>query len=658
MLRRERPALPLAPVMDPRGRWRGSMEARLAPLVVDREDHVSIRANVGTKSELRCEVHEGQLNPGLTIANLLGAAAGAIQIENAAIYRVGSAGGAPVLLVRARYVTRGDAPLGGELKVAVSPGPTFSFVCMHDEPGYSESFGRIVEGLVRSFETSEPSRKPHYSAIWQYQVGEAKTGYSWERAFIDPDGSISTYAFDVVMAQLASGELRIRDYMAAELHDASGIVRGNFLSYYGTTKAYELELARAGSGAYTAKGSVEGKPVETRLTPRGPLGSNYELLLRLEQARLGAGPSTFRLDEFRPRVDPTRAPSVEYALDASLGTLTRREGANAETFSVANGLPRGSRVTSGPNTFVGSIVEQHSALGSTPGVTRGTLPAPAAGTPFPLAERRSKLTTRVFAETEHTPAKAPPAGVLAKVTYPAPLGANVAYVTPQRPGPKRPAVVWIGGGLDWSIGEVAWRSAPREKDRSARAFREAGLVLMLPALRGSNENPGQNECFLGEVDDLIAAADELAKRADVDPEQIYLAGHATGATLALLAAASTERFRAVFAFGPLADARQYGTVSGGGCLPQDAAPEELALRAPVNFMGSIRTPTFVFEGGAGSGAEAFDALQAVASSSVHFAVVPGLDATSILAPGTETVARAIRAGKIDEANLVIRAKPR
>ena len=114
----------------------------------------------------------------------------------------------------------------------------------------------------------------------------------------------------------------------------------------------------------------------------------------------------------------------------------------------------------------------------------------------------------------------------------------------------------------------------------------------------------------------------------------------------------------MFAFGPLADARQYGTVSGGGCLPQDAAPEELELRAPVNFMGSIRTPTFVFEGGAGSGAEAFDALQAVASSSVHFAVVPGLDSTSILAPGTETVARAIRTGKIDEASLVIRTKPR
>ncbi|HTV21110.1 MAG TPA: hypothetical protein VMG12_20635, partial [Polyangiaceae bacterium] len=225
MLKRERSELTLAPVMDPQGRWRGSMEARRPHVVVDRGDHVSIRTSIGTKSEVRCEVHEGQLNPGATVANLLGAAAGAIEIENAAVYEVGEAGGAPVLFVRARYVTRDQPPLGGELKIAVSPGTSFSYLCMHDEPGYRASFARIVKGFVSSIETREPSREPQYSAIWQFQVGEAKTGYNWERVFVESDGSVSTFGFDVVVAQLASGELRVRDYMAAEMHDASGIVR-------------------------------------------------------------------------------------------------------------------------------------------------------------------------------------------------------------------------------------------------------------------------------------------------------------------------------------------------------------------------------------------------------------------------------------------------
>jgi dipeptidyl aminopeptidase/acylaminoacyl peptidase len=55
-------------------------------------------------------------------------------------------------------------------------------------------------------------------------------------------------------------------------------------------------------------------------------------------------------------------------------------------------------------------------------------------------------------------------------------------------------------------------------------------------LRGGNDNPGRREGFLGEVDDVLAAADHLSKLPHIDPTQIYLGGHSTGGTLALLVA--------------------------------------------------------------------------------------------------------------------------
>ena len=655
MLARERPPAPLVVVSDPRGRWRSIIEARRAPIIVDRDSHVTIRASAATKDEIRCEVHDGQLNPGATITGLLSAATG-ISLEGVAIYRVASAGGAPVVFVRARYSTQQTPALGGELKLAISPGADFSFVCIHDEPGYREAFARTVEGLVSSFVTSAPRPIPQYSAIWQFQVGEALTGYSWERIYADPDGGISSFTFDVLVAQLASGELRIRDDMAVELHDRRGIRRGNFLSYRGISKALELELRRDEKGAYAIRGNVENKPVEAPLAAKGPLMSGYELLLKLQKA--GGASSTWRWDEYRPRVDPLRVQLADYGLDAGGSTLTRQvEGKPAGEWAVVDGLPVKAKVPLGPNTSSGTVLARQSTLASEVGVTVGALPVPEPAAPLPLATRRKALETHVFAETDHTPAKSPPAGVLSKVTYPAPLGANVAYVTPLRPGAKRPGVVWIGGGLDWGVGESAWAQASSNADRSGRAFREAGLALMLPALRGSNENPGRNECFFGEVDDLIAAADFLATRADVDPQHIYLAGHATGGTLALLAAASTDRFRAVFAFGPVGDARQYGTVTGGGCLPENASSDEMALRAPINFMDSIRTPTFVFEGGDKGNGDVFDALRERASSRVHFAIIPGFDSASIVGPGTQVIARAIAKGTVDDEHLVIEAKP-
>ena len=107
---------------------------------------------------------------------------------------------------------------------------------------------------------------------------------------------------------------------------------------------------------------------------------------------------------------------------------------------------------------------------------------------------------------------------------------------------------------------------------------------MLPALRGCNENRGSREYFLGEVDDVLAALDFLARRPDVDPEQVYLGGHSTGATLALLTAASNPPIKGVFAFGPIDDVRRY--------LPTNIALDrasgmELELRSPVTFVGAI-----------------------------------------------------------------------
>ncbi len=259
---------------------------------------------------------------------------------------------------------------------------------------------------------------------------------------------------------------------------------------------------------------------------------------------------------------------------------------------------------------------------------------------FPLADRRRNLHTSILLDRDATRPDRPPPGVFDLVQYRAPLGMNFAYVSPVVAGKKRPAIVWVAGGFDWGIGESSWERAPRSNDQTARAFREAGVVLMRPSLRGSSGNPGKNECFLGEVDDVIAAGAYLATRADVDPSRVYLGGHSTGGTLALLVAASTDRFRAVFAFGPVADASSYGSM---GCVPDGASEEEAALRAPVDFLADVVTPTWVIEGQETPGnVAALGTLgEHVGHAPVRFVVVPGANHFSVLAPGTEVVARAI-----------------
>ncbi|AKF11413.1 Dipeptidyl aminopeptidases/acylaminoacyl-peptidases-like protein [Sandaracinus amylolyticus] len=263
---------------------------------------------------------------------------------------------------------------------------------------------------------------------------------------------------------------------------------------------------------------------------------------------------------------------------------------------------------------------------------------------MPFAEQRARHVNHFpLPNFAGPPPEEPPEGTYALVRYAAPLGANWAYVSEPREGPRRPAVVYVHGGFDWSIGALAWSRTWRGDDQSGMAFAQDGLVVMFPSFRGNHDNPGSAECFFGEIDDLVAAADFLAARPDVDPERIYLVGHSTGATLALLTAAASDRYRAVFAIGPTAAVTDYGD---GGCLPPHVSFSERWLRDASHFVDEIRTPTFLVEGAEQpSNGDLLPWLDAMAGTApVEAVVVPGLDHFSVIAPATEVIARAILDG--------------
>lgn len=285
-----------------------------------------------------------------------------------------------------------------------------------------------------------------------------------------------------------------------------------------------------------------------------------------------------------------------------------------------------------------------SGASSTPGPSPLTVP-----TQDLLAARAGFQTRRIPSSyAADGPAPAPPADLFQLVKYSAPPGPLSAYVTPDpADGQKHPAVLWAHGGFG-GIGEYFWEKASPGNDQSASAFRKAGLVLMIPSWRGENDNPGDFELFYGEVNDLLAARDYLASLPYVDPDRIYLAGHSTGGTLALLAATATDKFRAVFSFGGAPNVqRVVGDGEGYGNTPFDYRNgDEGRLRSPIQFVGAIKTPTFYFEG-SDSGyifeAMAMEQLARTAGAPFRSCIVMAADHFNILAPLTTHLAEKIQA---------------
>ena len=194
-----------------------------------------------------------------------------------------------------------------------------------------------------------------------------------------------------------------------------------------------------------------------------------------------------------------------------------------------------------------------------------------------------------------------------------------------------------------------------ENDQTGKAFREAGIIMMIPSFRGENANPGQYEMFYGEINDLESAREYLAKMPYVDPARIYVAGHSTGGTKVLLGNEFSNGFRAAFSLGGIPDLKL--RIEGGSMMVavpfNQSNPEEFRLRSPRTFITSLHSPTFYFEGEESYWPE-FDEVQKIADKNkipFYSYMIKGGDHFNIIVPVTNLIAKKILEDTGQEVNI-------
>ena len=187
------------------------------------------------------------------------------------------------------------------------------------------------------------------------------------------------------------------------------------------------------------------------------------------------------------------------------------------------------------------------------------------------------------------------------VNYPSKLGEMPMYITAkENNGKKYPAIIYLNGGFG-GIGdsEFGWdEESPKNNYQGAGAFKRDDFVLAIPSARGENANPGKYEMFYGEIEDLEEARKYVASLPYVDPNRIYLVGHSTGGTKAVLLSEYSKGFRAVFAMGAATELMSLEKYDYAGMNPpfDRTNPREIAVRSSLRYMRSITSPTFHFEG--------------------------------------------------------------
>jgi acetyl esterase/lipase len=271
----------------------------------------------------------------------------------------------------------------------------------------------------------------------------------------------------------------------------------------------------------------------------------------------------------------------------------------------------------------------------------------------------TELKSPVQPPVEDGPPDQPPADVFKLIHFPAPPGPLAAYLRiPPGPAQKHPAVLWCHGGFGGIDGYYAMLQ-PAANDQTPKACVDAGFVVLLPSWRGTNNNPGKAEMFYGEVDDAMAAVDYLASLPEVDASRIYVIGHSTGGTLALLTAemAPVGKIRAAFSFGGAPDMRRFLRGDNAALAPFDISnPQEMRLRSATDFITTLRTPTWYFEGSqsAHAGPATIMAGKAIAAGvPFHACIIDGGTHFNILRPITHLVAEKVLADNGPVCNISI-----
>jgi dienelactone hydrolase len=217
-----------------------------------------------------------------------------------------------------------------------------------------------------------------------------------------------------------------------------------------------------------------------------------------------------------------------------------------------------------------------------------------------------------------------PAERVREVMYPSDslLLKALLYVPSDADARRYPALVYLHAGVG-----VGPATLP-----NCKPFIEAGFAVMVPMLRGENDNPGFHEFMLSEVDDAAAAVQWLTEQPYIDHERVYLLGWSYGGGIAaLLSLLEDVPVRHSASIGGLASAETFDELLP---LPFDHTdPAEREMRVLVGHLRWMQHKHYAYVGSADlltvGAVDAARREMDEASSLLEMTMIPGGDHYSI-----------------------------
>lgn len=368
---RELPPLTRQQVSAPDGSFTAEVEAAAEPTFQEQEGVLVLSVPLGTRSPLTCFVYAEPLDAGGALYRLIQMAGRHTALQLVRTTDVRLIGDSPAVYAEAHY--RVDTPRGpaaGLAKMMVHANDQVPLVCMHDEPGYSETFARITGELAASIKSAaEPPRPARYASFDVLRVQGHPVGFERRLMHEAPGGTRLTEVETSLFFPRSPRELLVQDTVSTELADKDGrLVARDYARATNGELDIQMSLEQVRGREYHYEGKHNGKDVSGTFTAPEDLLAEPGAARVVREQLLPGKKKELTIQIYSPSANPTgsiaqvlRKEDGERELSAEMGPLKVRLSVDALGLARKAVVPLGDK-----GEDKGELVQERVSVSGTP----------------------------------------------------------------------------------------------------------------------------------------------------------------------------------------------------------------------------------------------------------------------------------------------------
>jgi len=257
----------------------GQVEAAAAPGIERSGETSLLTIPLGTGEPLRCTFFPSRVDVGATLWRVAEGARTRTKLIAVQPVDVVAVDGSALVLAMLVYQVEGQSgPLAGLVKVAVFAHHTRSLLCLHDEPGYVASFGRIVKGLVGSLAGGGADERSgaKFRELSVFRIGGVAVGYGERDLYRGEHGAHLSEEYSAQILPRGGGDFIAMDGVSRQQSDRDDLLeRATFVDVTNGELAARIALQRGEDGrTFRYDGEKDGKALQGTFTTKAGLSTD------------------------------------------------------------------------------------------------------------------------------------------------------------------------------------------------------------------------------------------------------------------------------------------------------------------------------------------------------------------------------------------------